>query len=147
MRQEPPRRSDCPVGFALDLFGDRWTLLVVRDLMFKNKAYYGDFMESEEKIATNILADRLAALERAGIVEKAQDTTNRTKYIYSLTGKGLDLAPVLIEIILWSAKYDSKTAAPRGFVGEAIRDRGGLIKRVRASLRRRAPGSRRRRLP
>jgi DNA-binding HxlR family transcriptional regulator len=138
MRKKQPRRSDCPVSFALDIFGDRWTLLVVRDLMFKGKAQYGDFIESEEKIATNILADRLVALERAGIVKKVQDPKNRTKYIYSLTNKGLDLAPVLVEIILWSAEYDSETAAPRAFLAEARRDRAGLIRRVKAGLQRRA---------
>lgn len=128
------RRSDCPINFALEIFGDKWTLLVARDLMFRGKMYYGDFLDSEEKIATNILADRLETLECAGIVKKSQDPKNKTKYIYSLTSKGLDLAPVLIEIVLWSAKYDPKTAAPKEFVVEARNDREGLIKRVRANL-------------
>lgn len=131
------RRSDCPINFALEIFGDKWTLLIVRDLMFKDKMYYGDFLKSEEKIATNILADRLEILEHAGIINKLQDPKNKTKYIYSLTKKGLDLMPVLIEIVLWSAKYDPKTAAPKEFVTEARNDREGLIRRVRANLERR----------
>lgn len=129
------RRSDCPINFALEIFGDKWTLLVVRDLMFRGKVNYGDFLESEEKIATNILADRLETLECAGIVKKSQDLKNKTKYIYSLTSKGLDLAPVLIEIVLWSAKYDPKTAAPKEFVAEAHKDRDEMVKRIKSSLK------------
>lgn len=128
------RRSDCPINFALEIFGDKWTLLVVRDLMFRDKMNYGDFLQSEEKIATNILADRLETLECAGIVKKSPDQKNKTKYIYSLTDKGLDLAPVLLEIVLWSAKYDPKTAAPKEFVAEARNHRERLIKRVRANI-------------
>ena len=121
------RRSDCPISFALDIFGDKWSLLVIRDLMFKGKVYYGDFLESEEKIATNILADRLKTLENAGIITKAQDPRMKTKYIYSLAEKGVNLLPVLIEIILWSAKYDPKTAAPRDFIVRAQKDKKGLM--------------------
>ena len=132
------RRSDCPISFALDIFGDKWSLLIVRDLTFKGKVYYGDFLDSEEKIATNILADRLQTLERVGIITKAQDRRIRTKYIYSLSEKGMDLLPVLVEIILWSAKYDSKTAAPKEFVTRARKDREGLVKQIRAGLLRSA---------
>jgi DNA-binding HxlR family transcriptional regulator len=122
------RRSDCPINFALEIFGDKWTLLIVRDLMFRGKVHYGDFIESEEKIATNILADRLDILERAGIIKKLRDPKNKTKNIYSLTEKGLDLMPVLIEIVLWSAKYDPKTAAPKEFISQAQSDKKGLIR-------------------
>lgn len=135
MRQKPQRRSDCPIGFKLDIFGDRWTLLIVRDLMFFGKASYGDFLSSEEDIATNILADRLETLERAGIINKAEDTANKTKFIYSLTTKGIDLLPVLIEIILWSAKYDPHTAAPNEFVVQANSNRGQLIRQIRIALK------------
>jgi len=135
MRKRPQRRSDCPIGFALDVFGDRWTLLIVRDLMFFGKVSYGDFLSSEEGIATNILADRLETLERAGIVKKARDTTNKTKFIYSLTAKGIDLLPALIEVILWSAKYDSHTAAPKEFVAQAKNNRKELTKQIRTAVK------------
>ena len=128
------RRSDCPISFALDVFGDRWTLLVIRDLMFKGKVSYGDFLRSDERIATNILADRLNALERAGIVKKRPDSANRKRLVYALTAKGVDLAPVLVEIILWSAKYDSRTAAPRAFVSRAKGDRERLVAEIRRAL-------------
>ena len=103
--------------------------------MFRGKIYYGDFMESEEKIATNILADRLDILERAGIIKKSQDPKNKTKYIYSLTEKGLDLMPVLVEIVLWSAKYDPKTAAPKEFILQAQRDKKGLIRSLMKGIK------------
>lgn len=130
------RRSSCPISFALDIFGDKWTLLIVRDLMFKNKMHYGDFLKSEEKIATNILADRLNVLERTGIVKKIRDSKNKTRYIYSLTKKGINTMPMLVEIVLWSAKYDSKTATPKKFVARAKSNRRELIKQIGSALKR-----------
>ena len=97
------RRSDCPINFALELFGDKWTFLIVRDLMFKGKHYYKEFLDSEERIATNILADRLSLLVEAGIVTKTVDIEHKSKQIYKLSQKGIDLLPLLVEIILWSA--------------------------------------------
>lgn len=120
------RKSDCPIHFALEIFGDRWTLLIIRDLMFKGKKYYGEFLSAGEGIATNILADRLALLEREGVVSKKQDENHRLKLAYSLTQKGLDLLPLLTEMILWSAKYDVQTAADAGFVEMAKTDRHAL---------------------
>ncbi len=128
------RRSNCPISFALDIFGDRWTLLIIRDLMFKGKVHYGDFLRSEEGIATNILADRLQTLEHAGIVSKTRDLRKRTRFVYALTKKGLDLLPVLIEIVVWSAQYDPETEADRDFVARARRDREGLRKEVVSKL-------------
>lgn len=128
------RKSDCPIHFALEIFGDRWTLLILRDLMFKGKKYYSDFLASEEKIATNILADRLASLESTGIVTKKNDEAHKSKLVYSLSPKGLDLLPVLTEIILWSAKYDENTAADAGFVEAAKMNRSGLYAAVLENL-------------
>jgi len=105
------KRSDCRISFALDIFGDKWTLLILRDLMLRGKSYYGDFLESEENIATNILSDRLQVLEHTGIVQKSRDPQNKTKYKYRLTRKGLDLLPILVEIMLWSSKYAPKINA------------------------------------
>ena len=129
------RRSDCPISFALDIFGDKWSFLIIRDLMFFGKASYGDFLSSNEGIATNILADRLEMLERTGIVKKRKDTANKTKFIYSLSTKGIDLLPVLIEIIVWSAKYDPQTGAPQTFVSQAENNRERLIEQIRTALK------------
>ncbi len=114
------RRSNCPINFALESFGDTWSLLIVRDILMSGKMTYGDFLKSDEGIATNILADRLLRLERNGIINKISYEKDKRKDIYQLTQRGIDLLPVLLEIILWSAKYDSKTAAPKEFV-EKIR--------------------------
>jgi len=128
------RRSDCPINFALELFGDRWTFLIVRDLMFKGKHYYKEFLEAEEGIATNILADKLSALEEAGIISKTVDPTHRSKQIYKLTKKGIDLMPVLVEVIMWSAKYDKDSAVDMKFVKSVKRDKVGLISEISSRL-------------
>ncbi len=133
-KRELHRRSDCPISYALDLFGDKWTLLIIRDMMFKRKRHYGDFVESEEKIATNILADRLAKLEMEGLVTRQADPKNRRQLIYALTAKAFDLAPMLIEMILWSAKHDPHTAADRAFIRKAKANREQLVKDVISSV-------------
>ena len=127
------RRSDCPISYALDLFGDKWTLLIIRDMLFKRKRRYSEFAQSEERIATNVLADRLSNLEAWGLVTKQIDPKNRRHLIYRLTDKALDLAPVLVEMIVWSAKYDPNTAADRGFVRKAKMNRKQLIRDVVSS--------------
>jgi DNA-binding HxlR family transcriptional regulator len=129
------RRSDCPINFALELFGDRWTFLIVRDLMFKGKHYYKEFLEAEEGIATNILADKLSALEEAGIVSKTVDPTHRSKQIYKLTKKGIDLVPVLVEVILWSSKHDSDTATDIKFVRRAKKNKVEMIDEIMMKLK------------
>ena len=101
-------RSHCPVNFGVELFGDRWSLLIVRDIVFIGKNSYGDFLKSEEGIATNILASRLAFLEERGILRKSPHAADNRKDHYSLTDKGLDLIPMILDIVLWSAKHDAK---------------------------------------
>ena len=128
------RKSDCPINFALEIFGDKWTLLIVRDLMFKGKHYYGEFMQSEEKMATNLLADRLSQLEQYGIVTKNIDEKHKSKQFYKLTQKGIELLPILTELILWSSKYDSLTATDKEFVKRAKEDRENLFNEVAISL-------------
>jgi DNA-binding HxlR family transcriptional regulator len=126
------RKSDCPVHFALEVFGDAWTLLIIRDLMFKQRTSYTDFLRAEEGIATNVLADRLVRLEEDGIIEKDEGATGGP---YRLTTKGIDLLPIMLEVIGWSAKYDPKTAADRQFVRRLRRDRAGLEGEIRDRLR------------
>jgi len=97
-------RSNCPVNFGLEAFGDRWSLLIIRDIIFWGKKTYGDFLRSDEQIATNILAARLSSLEASGILTKVPDATDKRKDVYELTTRGLDLVPLLVEIISWSGK-------------------------------------------
>lgn len=128
------RRSDCPISFALDLFGDRWSLLVVRDLGLKGKRSFSELAASDEGVATNVLSDRLARLEEAGIILKSRDPNDGRRYVYRLSEAGKDLLPVLVELIVWSAAHDDATAAPASFVRAAKRDREGMIRRLRAKL-------------
>lgn len=127
-------RSNCPINFAVETFGDKWTLLVIRDLMFKGKRYYGDFLASDEKISTNILADRLQKLEANGVVSKLPDPENGSKYIYSLTEKGIALLPALVEVTAWSVQYDSLTNTPDDFMTFYNADKTGLIEMFRSKL-------------
>ncbi len=103
------KRSLCPVNFALEEFGDIWSLLIVRDILFFGKTTYGEFLSSREKISTNILANRLSQLLEKGILQKTTDKSDKRKDIYQLTQKGVDLYPIMLQMILWSAKYDSNT--------------------------------------
>lgn len=104
-KQERAPRSQCPISFALDIFGDKWTLLIVRDIVYAGKRTHGEFMKSEERIATNILADRLEKLECQGIITKAVDPNDKRREIFSLTEQGLALIPLLIDLQSWSNAF------------------------------------------
>jgi DNA-binding HxlR family transcriptional regulator len=95
-------RCKCPISSALDIIGDKWSLLIIRDMLFDHKKTFTDFSSSEEKIATNILSSRLKLLEEAGIIHKGKIEGNLKSNIYTLTEKGLNLIPVIAEISLWS---------------------------------------------
>jgi DNA-binding HxlR family transcriptional regulator len=123
-------RSQCPVSTALDIFGDKWTLLVIRDLLFNGKRTYGEFLESEEKIATNILADRLSMLEMAGIISKKKHPDSNAKILYNLTAKGIDLIPILIEIIVWSEKYHDVHPFAKKFARQLHKDKEGVVRQL-----------------
>ncbi len=96
------------MNYALETFGDSWSLLIVRDIAFWGKRTYGEFLRSKEGISTNILAARLSRLEHEGILTKAPNPADRRQDIYSLTEKGLDLIPIMMELGAWSAKYDPR---------------------------------------
>ena len=132
MKKKIKRRSDCAISFALDIFGDKWSLLIIRDLIFKGKKTYSEFLLSEERISTNILADRLEMLECAGLIRNRVDRDKKSRYNYELTDKGIDLVPVLLEIVLWSATHDKKTAAPPPIVERIKTDRENFINELKA---------------
>jgi DNA-binding HxlR family transcriptional regulator len=104
----PDRRSSCPIAGALDVLGDRWTLLVIRDL-FAGKSRYGEFAASAEGIPTNILADRLVKLEEAGLITRKAYQDNPPRHAYALTPKGNALRPVLGSLAMWAARFVPKT--------------------------------------
>lgn len=128
------RRSFCPISFALDVIGDKWSLLVLRDIIFKDKKYYNDFLDSEEQIATNILAERLKRLKGEGLIKGRKDQENKRKIVYAPTAKALDLIPMILEMIEWSAKHDSETAAPPEFIQMLKKDRKLLARQIRAKF-------------
>ncbi len=126
------KRSDCPISCSLDIWGDKWSLLIIRDLMFNKKCTYGDFLKSEEGIATNILAARLKSLEENEIIEKLDHPESKAKVLYKLTQKGIDLFPILVEIHLWNEKYFTIPAYLKPMVKELKKDKEAFIK---ASIR------------
>lgn len=103
MNHQP--RSLCPINLALELFGDKWTLLIVRDMMFAGKRHFREMLKSDEHISSNILADRLSRLVEEGILTRTGDPTHQQKAIYSLTEKGISLLPILAQIGIWGRKY------------------------------------------
>jgi DNA-binding HxlR family transcriptional regulator len=105
-KSSPKRRSGCPLNASVEILGDRWSLLIIRDMMLRGFRSYKEFLESYEKIATNILADRLRKLIAHGIITTERDASDGRKLIYSLTPKGIDLAPVLTEMVLWAAGHE-----------------------------------------
>ncbi|MEO6286797.1 MAG: helix-turn-helix domain-containing protein [Dyadobacter sp.] len=128
------KRSNCLLSSSLDIFGDKWSLLIIRDLMFNNKNTYNDFLKSAEGIATNILASRLKGLEENGLIEKSEHPGSRAKILYRLTPKGIELLPVIIEIHLWAEKYFTIPSGIEPTLKEAKKDREALIKSITKSL-------------
>src|SRR5258708_3488500 len=134
MRKNQQRRSYCPINCALETFGDTWSLLIVRDIVYFGKKTYGEFLESEEGIATNILASRLVQLEEKGILVKKPHELDKRKEVYMLTEKGLDLIPILLELADWSAQHDAQTGAPSEWIARVNADKDQMIKLIRATV-------------
>ena len=111
-RASPKWRSGCPLNASVEILGDRWSLLIIRDMMLRGFRSYKEFLESYEGIATNILADRLKQLIVHGIITTGRDPSDGRKLIYSLTAKGIDLAPVLTEMVLWAARHEDTGNQP-----------------------------------
>lgn len=127
-------RSHCPVNYALEHFGDRWSLLIIRDLMFKGKRHYNEFFESEEKVSTSVLRDRLRSLEESGIITQGPDDVKKSRIKYSLTKKGIALLPLMVDMILWSATFDKETAAEGSFIMQAEKEREKLVSEIEVKL-------------
>ena len=127
-------RSACPISSTLDIFGDKWSLLIVRDLMLHKTRTYGDFTNSAEKIATNILANRLQMLENNGIIIKLPYPDNKVKALYKLSPKGVDLIPALIEIALWGGKNLFNTDDSSPFLKEVKKNKTKFVKKIMDEL-------------
>jgi DNA-binding HxlR family transcriptional regulator len=128
-------KSHCPINYGLENFGDPWSLLIVRDIVYFGKKTYGEFLASEERIATNMLANRLTNLEERGIIKKCDCDYDKRKDIYELTEKGLDLIPILTEIALWGAQHDDETQAPAAWIEALQADKERILARVRHTVK------------
>jgi DNA-binding HxlR family transcriptional regulator len=128
------RRSRCPINFALEAFGDMWSLLIVRDIVYFGKQTFSEFLASDEGIATNILTNRLARLEQKGILTKKPHATDKRREVYVLTDKGLDLIPILLELANWSAQHDPQTSAPEDWIALVNAEKAQMIRLIRATV-------------
>jgi DNA-binding HxlR family transcriptional regulator len=132
MKQD--NRSTCPISTALEFVGDRWTLLVIRDLMFAGKRHFREFLQSEEAISSNVLADRLNSLVESGLVTRRDDPSHAQKAVYSLTEKGLELLPVVVAMSAGTQKHYPKTRRPEAV--QLVEGGARLVKQLEGRLRR-----------
>ncbi len=133
MTQTKQMRSDCPISFTLDVVGDKWSLLIVRDAIFANKQSFNEFLHSDEGIARNILADRLNRLTEKGIFAKQAHPMDGRKDAYSLTEKGIQLLPILLDMASWGNSYEQRTS--KEFAVSNSRDRQQRIAAITKNLR------------
>ncbi len=122
-------RSGCPLNASVEILGDRWSLLIVRDMMLRGFHSYKEFLDSYEGIATNILADRLRKLEKHGIMATERDSSDGRKVVYRLTEKGMELAPVLTEMVLWAAAHED--TQNQALVRQIQKDKRGFVRAIR----------------
>ncbi|HEX8710882.1 MAG TPA: helix-turn-helix domain-containing protein [Terracidiphilus sp.] len=125
-KSSPKRRSGCPVSISLDVLGDRWSLLIIRDMMVRGLRTFSDFQHSGEKISTNILSGRLRQLENADIIVAERAAEDARSIHYRLTPKGIALAPVMLELFIWAAHHES-TGAPTVFVEQMEQNREAIL--------------------
>ena len=121
------KRSSCPISYSLDLLGDKWVLLILRDIALANKHFYKDFLEAGEGIATNVLSDRLKILEAHGLVTSEPHTLNKTMKYYSLSEKGIELIPIIIDLWVWGAKNDPDSAVPKKELQERVSNKIKIV--------------------
>jgi len=129
-QQEP--RSSCAIANGLEILGDRWTMLIIRDLMFTNRNEFGHLLHSGEGISTNILSERLDRLQCWGVIEKLPHPTHGKKFVYELTDKGAGLASVLIEFALWSEESIEGAFIPPSIKEMMLKDRENLLQKINA---------------
>jgi DNA-binding HxlR family transcriptional regulator len=125
-KSTPRRRSGCPLSISLDLFGDRWSLLIIRDLMVRGLRTFSEFQHSGEKISTNILADRLRHLESAGIISAERAAEDARSIHYRLTPKGIALAPAMLELFIWAGHYEP-TGVPLSYIEQMEQNRQAIL--------------------
>lgn len=121
------------MSYSLDYFGDKWTPLILRDMMFYDKTSYSEFLASSEKIATNILTDRLNILHKEGFLIKSISPLNKSKFIYGLTDKGIELVPLMVELLIWGAKFNPD-GGPQLVLDKIKKNKSKFIKEIQEKL-------------
>ena len=135
MSRNPPRQgSNCPIGYALEIFGDRWTLLVLRDLMLAGRRHYRELVANPEGIATNVLADRLKRLEQRGLISKTRDARDARQFLYTPTEAAIALVPMLLEMVAWSSEV-ADVVVDANLVRSFREDRERCIRDVQNAIR------------
>ncbi|WPU99059.1 helix-turn-helix domain-containing protein [Mucilaginibacter sp. cycad4] len=127
-------RSDCPISYALDLFGDKWSLLILRDIMFFDKHTYSEFLNSNEKIATNIARDRLVKLTQNGFISKGDNQQRHWNRPYYLTEKAISLVPVMADLTQWGALF-GHTGGMEKMIAQFRGNRNKAIAQLQTRLR------------
>lgn len=127
-------KSKCPINFTVEVFGDTWSLLIVRDMIAIGKKTFGEFLDSEERIGPSVLAERLAYLEKRGVIAKRQDETDKRKLIYSLTEAGLNIIPVVYEIAKWGSLTSPDPKAPEAWFKSLEYDKELVLKLWREAV-------------
>jgi DNA-binding HxlR family transcriptional regulator len=135
MKKTQIRRSECPINFSLEIFGDSWSLLIIRDIIYFGKKTFGEFISSNEGIARNILTNRLSILEYKDIISKKTHPSDRRKEVYELTDIGLDLIPILLDIAEWGARHAPSTDAPESWLAKIHENRESMIELIRETVR------------
>jgi DNA-binding HxlR family transcriptional regulator len=129
------RRSNCPISLVLEVCGDKWSLLVLRDIILNGKRGYQEFLNSDERISTNILADRLVRLEKHGLISKSDDPESKKQFIYAPTEKGLDLLPILFDMIRWGVKYNPEIGRNKPILKRMKENEKGFLRELRAQFK------------
>lgn len=133
-KQSSENWHGCPIRYAATVLGDAWSLLILRDMVFRGSCNFGDFVAAGERISTNILAERLKRLEAEGIVVRSRDPDNGVRVTYALTAKGRGLVPVLLSMIAWSAEWDGQSDVPTAFRDACREEPEALAQAVLHSL-------------
>ena len=133
-KEAPTDSPGCPLSFTLGLFGDRWTLSVLRDVLIEGLSRYNELLAANPGLATNILANRLKRLERQGFLVKAKDPDDARRYVYRPTEAAIGVIPVIMEMLVWGARHGDG-ALPRGFLSRFERDRDALLQQLQRRIR------------
>jgi len=132
--KETERRSTCPINYSVEIFGDKWMLLILRDIMFNGKNSFLEFRASNEKISSAVLTEKLNTLLSEGIVSKVTSPKNASKFLYLITDKGIELVPVMVELLNWGSTYNPD-GGPKPMLDRIKQNKKKMISDLQDKLR------------